>query len=88
MNNEQVKPVEATDTAVTVEPSRLPGDIGHFGDALTFNTTQRDQASGLPVITSVWKPNLVARAQAVADTRKVPLETIIQEWELIWAANG
>lgn len=87
--NEQIKPPVSTHKAVVAaESPRLPGEIGHLGENLAFHTDQRDQASGIPVITSVWKPELITKAQAVADGRGVALKTIVQEWEAVWAANG
>lgn len=86
--NEQPDPSTPTDVIGAAERSRLDGEIGHLGKNLTFQTVQREPLSSLPSITSVWKPDLIANAQAVADRRGVPLDTIVGEWEAIWAVNG
>lgn len=85
--NEVVEP-STNENAEITRSLRLPGKIGHIEKALTFISDQRDQASGLPDITSVWSADLAAKAQAVADQRNVPLQTVVEEWEAVWAANG
>ena len=53
---------DPTDTA----GSQLSGVIGNLGENLTFQTDKEAAGSGLPIILSVWKPELISRAQAVA----------------------
>lgn len=79
-----MNPEGTTDEVAAVSYPQFLGDIDHLGDNLTFSSRRQDQSS----VISVWKPELIAKAQAVADARKVSLETIVQEWELAWAANG
>ncbi|MBI4066243.1 hypothetical protein HY411_00860 [Candidatus Gottesmanbacteria bacterium] len=86
--NEEAEPPVQSDEITTTEPTKLLGETGHLGDSLTFQTAAREPLSNMPSISSVWRADLVAKAQKVADERGVPLQTIVQEWEAVWAANG
>lgn len=82
-------PEETEPNSAPVEQPALPGTIHRLESGrIAFDSSQRDEFSGLPRIMSVWTESLTARAQAVADQRGVQLATVVQEWEAAWAVNG